>query len=230
MDDFYGMCGSWSGEEIVECGLAEAELHRKLNAQPITAVQRTTTSTAAAGQWKPKMKTIRLEDALQIHHMNEEQAPHQCKRCPARFSRRNTLFAHLRSTNHYMADAEEEPTPNDPTAEYDPQIVKSTAPKTFGTGYSFRTYNYLEVQVRLTKFGPDNWICLDTGARRSLIDRDWLALVCPNAMVLTRASEVSVRGIDNRLQTTTNYVVLQVLMPGHDKSNDQVSLAEIRRE
>jgi hypothetical protein len=54
--------------------------------------------------------------------------------------------------------------------------------------------------------------------------------MCPDAMVLTRASEVSVLGIDNRVQTTTNYVVLQVLLPGHDKSNDLVTLAEVRRE
>jgi hypothetical protein len=93
---------------------------------------------------------------------------------------------------------------NDPTEEHDPDIVKSTAVPTVGSGYAFRTYNYLEMKVRLTKMGPDTWVCLDIGAGMSLIDRNWLKKMCPEANILTRASGVSVRGIDNKSQLTSN--------------------------
>jgi hypothetical protein len=63
----------------------------------------------------------------------------------------------------------------------------------------------------------------------SLIDRDWLAKMCPGAMVLTRASGVSVRGIDNKPQETSNYVVLQVYIPTYEKDSGKNMLAEVRR-
>jgi hypothetical protein len=142
---------------------------------------------------------------VNIHHVDDASAPqHQCARCPAKFRHRNKLYKHLRTTNHSMATdvaaADVSPadvlttdvpaTPNDPTQEHEPDVVKSKAPATFGTGYGFRTFNYLEMQVRLDRHGPDTWVCLDTGAGMSLIDRKWLQELCPDAAILTCASGV----------------------------------------
>jgi hypothetical protein len=261
MDDFYRMCNAWDDygtHEIVECGLAEADPLRPFKAAPTMAVHSTTAQYSERPTvWKPARvrntsigvptarHTPQGED-FTIHHVDDAQPMHQCKRCPARFRKQNKLFAHLRTSNHHMPTevySTDEggsagsdpapptaPTPNDAAKEHDPEVVKSSAPATFGTGYGFRTYNYLEMPVRLTKHGSDDWICLDTGAGMSLIDRQWLQEKCPDATILTRATNVSVRGIDNQVQKTSNYVVLQVYIPGHDATNGQIKLAEIRRE
>jgi hypothetical protein len=121
-------------------------------------------------------------------------------------------------------------TPNDPKEEHDPDVVKSTAVATFGTGYGFRTFNYLEMRVCLDRHGPDTWVCLDTGAGMSLVDRGWLHEMCPDANMLTRASGVSVRGINNKSQQTRGYVVLQLYINAYDKETGAAKLAEIRRE
>jgi predicted nucleic acid-binding Zn ribbon protein len=251
MDDFYDMCNNWEdspSDYMVECGLAEAEPVRNLKAPSTTAVYNATARcNERATVWKPtrfpdtamRVPTPKYSarntgnSGLTIHHVGNDQPMHSCKRCPAVFRKRNRLFAHLRTSNHYTAADPEPstaPTPNDATKEHDPEVVKSTAPVTFGTGYGFRTYNYLEMPVRLTKHGTDDWICLDTGAGMSLIDRQWLQDNCPEATILTRATNVSVRGIDNQVQKTSNYVVLQVYIPGHDAADGQIKLAEIRRE
>jgi hypothetical protein len=251
MDDFYRMCGTRDDDAqdendyIAECGLAEAEPFRTLKAPPTTAVYNATArSNERATVWRParftdtvmrvptpKYSTREIDDSgLTIHHVGNEQPMHSCKRCPAAFRKRNKLFAHLRASNHFTAINADEPKPNDPAAENDPEVVKSTAPATFGTGYGFRTYNFLEMRVRLAKYGPDSWICLDTGAGMSLVDKQWLLEMCPEAMVLTRASSVSVRGIDNKVQKTSNYVVLQVYIPGYDKQDGKTRFAEVRRE
>jgi hypothetical protein len=233
IDDFYRLC--LTGEEteddgyVIDCGLAEASPIRTYKSAPTTAVHN-----AKAVTFGKNDKVKHRDKELTIHHVTE--ARHACKRCPASFRKRNKLFAHLRDTNHYMASADDAPTPtdiptpNDPSHESDPEVVKSSATATFGTGYGFRTYNYLEMRVRLAKHGPDTWVCLDTGAGMSLIDRQWLTELCPDAMILTRATDVSVRGIDNKTQKTSNYVVLQVYIPGHDENDGKIKLAEIRRE
>jgi hypothetical protein len=246
LDDFYRLCQTWEDYEthdVVECGIAEAtdDAIRPFKAPPTTAVHHipaTTRNQHSSRQTRfkdttmmvPTPKASNKYDDITIHHMIEEEPQHQCKRCPARFRKRNKLFAHLRTTNHYMEHDPDTATPNDAGQEHDPEVIKSTAPPTFGTGYGFRHYNYLEMQARLSKHGPDTWICLDTGAGMSLIDREWLKQMCPDALILTRASGVSVRGIDNKSQQTSSYVVLQLFIPGYDKDNGQIKLAEIRRE
>jgi hypothetical protein len=176
----------------------------------------------------PKCTSWHINE-LTIHHVEEARTIHQCKRCPACFRRRNKLFAHLRTPNQYMP-VEVFSNHIDPTAEFDPEVVKSAAPQTFGTGYGFRTFNHLEMPVRLSKHSDDTWVCLDTGAGMSLVDRQWLTENCPDAMILTRTSSVSVRGIDNRTQKTSSYVVLQLFVPGYDTTDNRIKLAEIRRE
>jgi hypothetical protein len=242
MDDFYRLCDSWQDyqtHDIVECGLAEAasESIRPLKAPPTTAVHHTAATHrpsrfADTTMRVPTPKSSSKDIPITIHHVEEEEEKqHQCHGCAAKFRMRNKLFQHLRTTNHYMSsDTDSAMTPNDPSAEHDPDIVKSTAVPTFGSGYAFRTYNYLEMKVRLTKMGPDTWVCLDTGAGMSLIDRGWLREMCPDANILTRASGVSVRGIDNKSQLTSSYVVLQILIPVYDKETGKQKLAEIRRE
>jgi hypothetical protein len=242
IDDFYRLCDTWQDyntHDIVECGLAEAELEipvRPFKSNPTTAVLQkhatrsfhTRFSDTTMRVPTPKASS---KDVVMIHHTEEDEEPqHQCERCPAKFRKRNKLFQHLRTTNHYMSAEVFNTTPNDPGEEHDPDVVKSNAVAVFGTGYSFRTYNYLEMRVRLDRFGEDTWICLDTGAGMSLIDRKWLQQMCPDANILTRASGVSVRGIDNKSQKTSSYVVLQLYIPTYEEGTGKKKMAEIRRE
>jgi hypothetical protein len=246
LDDFYRLCQKWEDYEthdIMECGLAEAtnDAIRPFKAPPTMAVHHIPATTRNQHNNRqtrfkdttmmvPTPKASNKYDDITIHHTIEEEPKHQYKRCPARFRKRNKLFAHLRTTNHYMENDPDTATPNDAGQEHDPEVIKSTAPPTFGTGYGFRHYNYLEMQARLSKHNPDTWIRLDTGAGMSLINREWLKQMCPDALILTRASGVSVRGIYNKSQQKSSYVVLQLFIPGYDKDNGQIKLAEIRRE
>jgi hypothetical protein len=246
--------------DIVDCGLAEAAGEQThiptVKSPPTTAVYNANavhqpTRFHDTTMRVPTPKSSSKDWAtVKIHHVDDATAPqHQCARCPAKFRHRNKLYKHLRTTNHYMATdvsatvvsatdvsatdvsaTDVAATPNDPTQEHEPDVVKSKAPAVFGTGYGFRTFNYLEMQVRLDRHGPDTWVCLDTGAGMSLIDRKWLQELCPDAAILTRASGVSVRGIDNKAQQTSTYVVLQLYMPAYDPSNGSSKIAEIRRE
>jgi hypothetical protein len=249
IDDFYRLCDTWQDyrtNDIVECGLAEATTDTQahpLKSNPTTALlpmhaaRLNYSNTAFHTRFSdttmkvPTPKASSKDDGqVRIHHTQEEEVPqHQCQRCPAKFRKRNRLFQHLRTTNHYMS-TDVFATPNDPKEEHDPDVVKSEAVATFGTGYSFRTFNYLEMSVRLDRHGPDTWVCLDTGAGMSLIDREWLNTMCPDANILTRASGVSVRGIDNKSQQTSSYVVLQLYVPAYEEKSGVAKLAEIRRE
>jgi hypothetical protein len=77
--------------------------------------------------------------------------------------------------------------------------------------------------MRLSKESEDTWVCLDTGAGMGLINRDWLHQNCPDAAILTRTTNVSIRGINNRTQKTSTYVVLLLFVPGHDKVDNTVT-------
>jgi hypothetical protein len=99
----------------------------------------------------PTPKSSSNYDDVIIHHAMEEDEPqHQCRRCPARFRKRNKLFAHLRTTNYYMEHESDAATPNDTTQERDPEVIKSTAPPTFGTGYGFLEYRLRFSSVQLS--------------------------------------------------------------------------------
>jgi hypothetical protein len=52
----------------------------------------------------PTPKSSSKDIPVTIHHIAEdEETQHQCHGCAAKFRKRNKLFQHLRTTNHYMS-------------------------------------------------------------------------------------------------------------------------------
>ena len=88
--------------------------------------------------------------------------------------------------------ASAEPTPNDSRATKDPEVVKSSALPTAGTGFAFRQFNYFEVQCKLHAHRELIWAYLDSGSGMSLIDCDWLKEQVAEATLLTRTSGVKI--------------------------------------
>jgi hypothetical protein len=180
IDDYYRLCDNWQdyrSHDIVECGLAEADLDHTITNRPSSLKSSPTTAVlqkhAARTGYMTNTFHTRFSDTTMmvptpkssskgmdevgIHHILEEDKPqHQCERCPAKFRKCNKLFQHLRTSQHHMStDVKVFATPNNPEEEHDPDMVKSTALAVFRTGYSFQTYNYLEMTVRLDKHSPE---------------------------------------------------------------------------
>jgi hypothetical protein len=160
-----------------------------------------------------------------------------CEQCSRPFVSRNKLFAHLRTTNHFHPSQRtlfnrpigeiDAGTPNDPAKEQSTEVIKSKSKMVPGTGYAFRDFNFLEVNVRLESEGKDELVCVDTGCGMSLVDEDWLEKRFPGATILNRASAVKVRGLGKEEHLTNKYLVLQLFLP---EIGGTGRVAEIRRE
>ncbi|RPB07442.1 hypothetical protein P167DRAFT_404472 [Morchella conica CCBAS932] len=110
-----------------------------------------------------------------------------------------------------------------------PRIVQSNAPKIPGNGYAFRDYNFLEIAVRIAPGTEDLWVCLDTGCGVSLIDSSWIREILPEAAILNRPSAVNVRGLGEAVHSSSQYMVLQLSLPGKDDKEEEL-VAQISRE
>ncbi|KAI5840230.1 hypothetical protein DFP73DRAFT_482957 [Morchella snyderi] len=110
-----------------------------------------------------------------------------------------------------------------------PRIVESKAPKIPGNGYAFRDYNFLEIAVRIAPNSDDLWVCLDTGCGVSLIDKEWIRKFLPDAVILNRPSAVNVRGLGDAIHASSQYMVLQLSLPGIDEKGESV-VRQINRE
>jgi hypothetical protein len=160
----------------------------------------------------------------------------KCEQCARAFVSRNKLFAHLRTTNHFNSPhrahinepiIEDQSTANDPTKERSSEVIKSKSKMVPGTGYAFRDFNFLEVNVRLEAEGKDELVCVDTGCGMSLVDEDWLEEQLPGATILNRASTVKIRGLGKEEHLTNKYLVIQRFLP---EIGGTGRVAEIRRE
>ena len=64
-----------------------------------------------------------------------------------------------------------------------------------GTGYGFRNWHYVTINVKLFKSSNLKPVCLDTGCFLTLINRAFLIKQAPDFLIKIMASSITVKGI-----------------------------------
>ena len=83
-----------------------------------------------------------------------------------------------------------------------------------GTGFGFRNWHYITINVSLQPQASAEPVCLDTGCSLSIVDKTWLMLRAPDTKVRFMASPIIVRGIGADKHSTSEYAILDVYFPG----------------
>ncbi len=95
--------------------------------------------------------------------------------------------------------------------------VKFTATGTTAVdGYEFRGWHYATVDAQLTQNEKRNSICLDTECTMTLIDRQFLRKYTPNAEIKRMASPITVCGLGANTHEFTEFMVVDLHLPGKD--------------
>ena len=151
---------------------------------------------------------------------------HVCRGCQAEFKSNNLLHKHIRARECVpKASAADDPAAYHGSVE----IIPSTAPITdLGTGFGFRNYHFLTLFVALSAVAMAISVCMDSGCSVTLIDRAFLREQAPDIHVRTMASPISVRGIGTNHHSTSEYVLLDMYLPG--RHNSKEVRAKITRE
>jgi hypothetical protein len=110
------------------------------------------------------------------------------------------------------------------------RVINSTAQPIVGSGMAFRDFNYVEIAGRSIPDGEDKPLCLDTGCGMSSIDRAFFKAQFPNAVVRQVPSPIEIRGIGDKVSTSTDYSLVTMFLPGHKPDSDEPCLASITRE
>ena len=95
-------------------------------------------------------------------------------------------------------------------------IIHSKAPKNLDfPGYRFKGWKYITANVQFAKDqqAQVHNVCLDTGCIMTLIDRDFLKEVTPDAIMKKMASPMSVRGVGPRKHSSIDYVTINLYFP-----------------
>ena len=175
-----------------------------------------------------------------------------CRRCQTKFASKNLLHKYLRAQEcHTKPSAKTsepgerprvEEIPNVPVAasghKYEAfanhastKVIKSTAgrnPVVAGTPrHLLRLYHYLRAVVKLSHDAIAELVCWDTGCSVTLIDRAFLKEQLPKHTILRKDSPLVVRGIGSSHHSTTEYVNLDIYVPG--KHNGRYVDALIQR-
>src|SRR5450755_386763 len=86
------------------------------------------------------------------------------------------------------------PKPNIPQISAD-EIVESKATPCENQALAFRNWHYVEVRGGLSKAKMNQWLCIDTGAHISCVNREWLHKNLPDCKIRIMEDGVGIRGI-----------------------------------
>ena len=96
-------------------------------------------------------------------------------------------------------------------------IVASTAPRTNDSpGYEFHSWQYTIANIQFNKDqqAQVHNICLNTGCTMTLINRDFLKGVAPDAIMKKMASPVFARGVGPGKHSLIDYATINLYFPG----------------
>lgn len=174
-------------------------------------------------------------DALAANKLRQSLAI--CSICHEEFNSKSKLQKHIKKAGHAVSDVQV--TTNFPTAE---QTITLTAPGEFidkvspvpplalGSGMNYRGYTNLQAQLKLNRDGESSTTCWDTGCNSSLISRTFLLKHLPDIEIRKMATPLRVKGIGDKIETSTEYVQLKMWVPGVDKETGKPAYAVMERE
>ena len=99
-----------------------------------------------------------------------------------------------------------------------------------GTGLAYKGFTYSTIQLRLSADNDLVDTCWDTGCTASLIDRDWLLKQLPNQHIHLMSLPLKVQGISGNMHTTSEYVILDLRIPGKDLETNEPVQAVVTKE
>jgi hypothetical protein len=148
---------------------------------------------------------------------------HKCSFCDESFLSRTKFFKYLKNTKPNHNRKKKSPDLIDKLMqEYDLQEVVSSAPLfSIRTGLGYRGYTYLIVHLRLTKDGPIDITCWDTGCNTLLIDCSWLKKILPGNEIRIIAIALIVKGIESNSHDTSEYVILNLRVPSYNRESTE---------
>ena len=159
-----------------------------------------------------------------------------CRRCQNLFPSKNLLHKHLRD-DHCATTRPARKAPDASEAHahiaHGTEIIKSSAADQSATDkvpkHILRLYHYLRGKIKLSPRAIAELVCWDTGCSVTLIDRAFLKSQLPNHTILQKDSPLVVRGIGANKHTTSEYVNLNVYIPGHHATDRRPVEAFLRR-
>ena len=153
-----------------------------------------------------------------------------CRRCQAKFTSKNLLHKHLRAQecqkpsvvncrpiNDRVNDGHAKTTAEAFVNHATTEVIKSNAEKKPATAtprHLLRLYHYLRAVVKLSPEAIADMVCWDTGCSVTLIDRAFLKAQLPKHTILRKELPLVVRGIGSSHHSTTEYVNLDIYVPG----------------
>ena len=165
---------------------------------------------------KPTMRCARPVPNASLQPIQPQgMKPSQCRICKADFPSRSKLHKHLKTQHssaiqtHRNLDVDSFWTD---VNEDDVPIIKSKAPPLSEPGHGFRTWHYMTISVRLSLQGDDIIVCLDTGCSSSLIKKELLYLMRPNAVIRKLPTQEWVRGIGDQRIPSSECVTIEIFI------------------
>ena len=110
------------------------------------------------------------------------------------------------------------------------KIVDSKAEPNKTPGFSFRSWHYATVLVRLGQKRDLTEVCADSGCTMSLIDRQFLKEQRPDLKINKTPSRITVKGIGGQIHESSEYILLEFFIPGTLGKSKIETMARITRE
>jgi hypothetical protein len=148
---------------------------------------------------------------------------YKCFFCDKSFLSRTKLFKYLKNTKPDHNRKKKSPDLIDKLIqEYDLQEVVSSVPLlNIRISLGYCSYTYLIIYLRLTKDGPIDTTCWDTGCNTSFINCSWLKRISPGSEIRTIAIALIVKGIESNSHDTSEYIILNLRVPGYNRESTE---------
>ena len=176
----------------------------------------------------------------EAHFATPSTSPVTCRHCRTEFRSNNQLHKHLRSQKCGIRTPFEKPHPKPSdgaevnygceTVEVIKSATSHTDMRTDTPRHLLRLYYYLRAIVKLTPRSIGQLVCWDTGCSVTLVDRSFLKEQVPQINILRKDSPLVVRGIGSNHHSTTEYVMLNIYVPGNHDSDGRSVDALIRHQ
>ncbi len=188
-------------------------------------------------QLEDSAENLRNEDpdSVEAHFLTEPVQSYRCRHCSSDFDSNNKLHKHVRTACEKKLKSKPKTSPEDPESQtgidnasripteaaresssafHASEVIQSNATDVTDEGYAFRGHRFVTALVKFSLAGQSYEFCFDTGCTMSLIDRKFLLEIVPGIVIKKMPSPMTVRGIGTNTHDASEYVQLQMYLPG----------------
>ena len=170
----------------------------------------------------PDPKEAPQEDTVEAHFLTEPVQSYRYRHCGADFQSNNQLHKHIQTScsksktpkTPTVTEENQSEKPEPVSAFHASKVVWSSATDVPAEGYAFCEHRFVTAVVLFILTGQGYKLCFDTGCTMSLIDRKFLLEVFPGVVLKKMATPMTMRGIGLNMHDASEYVRLQMYLPG----------------